>query len=145
MDTLQAMPSKRRYRSRAEKIRIVQESMAEGVSIAAVARQHGVNANLLFNWRRLYQQGLLEKSREPTAAKLLPVQIAPALPSPVERQPPGGHIQVSLPGGIVVDVAGPSMRRFLLPYCARSARDDHRTLRHACVAGGRRHRHAQGF
>jgi hypothetical protein len=45
----------RRYRTNAEKLRIVQESMAEGVSMAAVARQHGVNSDLLFNWRRRYR------------------------------------------------------------------------------------------
>jgi transposase len=108
MDTSQATRSKRRYRTNAEKLRIVQESMAEGVSIAAVARQHGVNANLLFNWRRRYQQGLLEQSREPLAATLLPVQIAPERerPLPAERTQPNGQIQISLPGGIDVAVRG---------------------------------------
>lgn len=77
MDTSEASaviraPVKRRMRSNAEKRQIVEESFAEGTSIAAVARAHGVNANLLFNWRRLYQQGALEDCREPKAA-LVPV------------------------------------------------------------------------
>jgi transposase-like protein len=42
--------------------------------VAAVARRHGVNAYLLFGWRRLHKQGLLERSREPTAS-LLPAQV----------------------------------------------------------------------
>jgi len=43
-------------------------------SVALVARTHGVNANLVFNWRRLYQAGRLGRGGE---AKLLPVNITP--------------------------------------------------------------------
>ena len=35
-----------------EKRRMVSEALSPGASIADVARQHGVNANLLFNWVR---------------------------------------------------------------------------------------------
>jgi len=65
----------RRLRSNDEKRRIVEEARAPGVSVAEVARRHGVNANLLFNWKRLYDLGLLERCREPV--RLLPVTIAP--------------------------------------------------------------------
>jgi transposase len=108
MDTSQMAPSKRRYRTNAEKLQIVQESMADGVSIAAVARRHGVNANLLFNWRRRYQQGILEKSREPVATKLLPVEIAPEpdRPPTTAHKQPTGLIRITLPGGVAVDVHG---------------------------------------
>jgi len=64
----------RRMRTNEEKRRIVEEALVPGASVAAVARRHGVNANLLFGWRRLHKQGLLERSREPTAW-LLPVQV----------------------------------------------------------------------
>ena len=37
-----------------EKLRIVEETQAEGASVALVARTHGVNADLVFNWRKLY-------------------------------------------------------------------------------------------
>ena len=43
-----------------EKRRIVEEAIQPGASVARVARAHGVNANQLFTWRRLYQQGQLE-------------------------------------------------------------------------------------
>ena len=66
--------SPRRMRTNEEKRRIVEEALVPGASVAAVARRHGVNANLLFGWRRLHKQGLLERSREP-AAPLLPVQV----------------------------------------------------------------------
>jgi len=60
MDTYtQPMTTKRQYRSVDEKRRIVQEALAEGVSVALVARAHGVNANLVFNWRKLYRAGRL--------------------------------------------------------------------------------------
>jgi transposase len=42
----------RRSWSREEKRRIVEETSRPGASVADVARRHGVNANLLFNWRK---------------------------------------------------------------------------------------------
>jgi Transposase len=33
---------------------MVEEALQPGVSVARVARAHGVNANQLFGWRRLY-------------------------------------------------------------------------------------------
>jgi transposase len=56
------------YRALEEKRRIVEETLAEGTSVALVARTHGVNANLLFTWRKLYQAGRLGSG----GAKLLP-------------------------------------------------------------------------
>ena len=73
MDTYtQAVAAKRRYRALEEKRRIVEETLAEGASVARIARAHGVNANLVFNWRRLYQEGRL---RGRGGAKLLPVRV----------------------------------------------------------------------
>jgi transposase len=73
MDTYtQAVTPKRRYLALEQKRRIVEETLAEGVSVARIALAHGVNANLVFNWRRLYQKGLL---CDRGAAKLLPVQV----------------------------------------------------------------------
>jgi len=75
MDTYtQPVTPKRRYRALEEKRRIVEETLAEGTSVALVARAHGVNANLVFNWRRLYQAGLLGGCDR---AKLLPVKVTP--------------------------------------------------------------------
>lgn len=42
----------RRSYSDEEKQRIVAEACQPGASVAEIARRHGVNANLLFNWRR---------------------------------------------------------------------------------------------
>ena len=74
MDTYtQPVPPKRQYRSLEEKRRIVEETLAEGASVALVARAHGVNANLVFNWRRQYRAGRL---RERAGVNLLPVRVA---------------------------------------------------------------------
>src|SRR5260370_42081474 len=70
----QTATAKRRYRALEEKRRIVEETLAEGTSVAQVARAHGVNANLVFNWRRGYQAGLLGGCDR---AKLLPVKVTP--------------------------------------------------------------------
>lgn len=74
MDTYtQPVPTKRQYRSLEEKQRIVAEALTEGASVARVARAHGVNANLVFNWCRRYRAGQLGRRSE---AKLLPVRVA---------------------------------------------------------------------
>jgi transposase len=46
--------------------------LVEGASVARVARAHGVNANQVFGWRRLYLAGRLGGSG---AIKLLPVHV----------------------------------------------------------------------
>jgi transposase len=56
-----------------QKRRIVEATYAPGASIAQVAREHGVNANQLHSWRRLYQAGRFEAQFQ--AATLLPVRM----------------------------------------------------------------------
>ncbi len=90
---------KRRQRSIAEKRRIVEETYVAGASVARVARAHGVNANQVFSWRRLYQRGLL--GAEVASTALLPVTIADSLtdPEPARLSGPSGSIQLRLPKG----------------------------------------------
>jgi transposase len=45
----------------------------EGASVARVARVHGINANQVFGWRRLYRAGRLGGASP--AVKLLSVQV----------------------------------------------------------------------
>jgi len=73
-DTLGRSVPPRRYRTAAEKRRIVEETLTRGASVAVIARRHEVNANLVFGWRKLYQKGLLGAA--PVAPSLLPVRIA---------------------------------------------------------------------
>ena len=48
----------RRERSAEFKRQVVSETFVSGVSVAEVAHRHGVNANLLFTWRRQLQAEL---------------------------------------------------------------------------------------
>jgi len=101
-----AAGSKRRRYSIAEKRRMVEESFQPGASVARVARAHGVNANQVFSWRRLYQRGRLGgNTRAAQAVELLPVTISdsPAAPVPTPAATPrsvsAGTIQLQLPRG----------------------------------------------
>ena len=60
------------YRSKEVRRQIAEESLQLGVSVAVLARAHGVNANQIFQWRKLYREGLLEVEAEP--AQLVPVR-----------------------------------------------------------------------
>ena len=106
---------KRRLRSNAEKRRIVEETLVEGASVSMVARRHDVNTNLLFTWRRLYRQGLLDACREPASAKLLPVRIGTTgvAAGSNERIPSSGEIEIELPGDVRVRLRGPVDRDVL--------------------------------
>ena len=52
-------PEQRRRRSVDEKLAIVRETFELGASVSGVARRHQVNANQVFAWRKLYQDGSL--------------------------------------------------------------------------------------
>jgi transposase len=85
-----------------EKQRVVEETLEPGASVARVARAHGINANQVFTWRRLYRQGLLERASGKVAG-LLPVHVIEeanqAARSRSASRTPLGLIQVELPKG----------------------------------------------
>ena len=68
---------KRKYRSKEERRRIVEETLAPGASVAVIARAHDVNANQVFQWRKLYHGGRLGPARAST--QLIPVRVAEAV------------------------------------------------------------------
>jgi transposase len=61
---------KRRSYSKAFKRRVVAETLKPGVSVASVARHHGLNANMVFLWRRDPRFG---PGRD--AASFLPIEV----------------------------------------------------------------------
>ena len=100
--------SGRRRRSAEERRRIVEETLEAGSSVARVARRHGINANQVFQWRRLYRSGALGGTPA-GELKLLPVSISEevSLAKPVEPQPVRtGAIHVELPGRALISLEG---------------------------------------
>ena len=98
---------KRQQRAVQEKRRIVEETMGEGASVARVARAHGVNANQVFGWRRLYNAGRLGGSG---AVKLLPVSVSENSPPPITSF--GSEVSAStpLPGTIHIKLGHAQVR-----------------------------------
>lgn len=108
----------RRRHSAALKRELVERSLQPGASVAALAQEHGINANLLFNWRRLHLEQLQAAGQLPTdaepAAVLLPVTVeepvvapaapsacAPATPTPTPRRAGTGVIEVEIGAALV--------------------------------------------
>ncbi len=50
---------------------VVEETLRPGASVALVARKHGINANQVFCWRKLYREGQLGDA----SSAMLPVTI----------------------------------------------------------------------
>ncbi len=64
-----------------EKRRIVELTLREGASVRAIAREHGVNRNSLYQWQALYRAGKLGAQPVPSAT-FLPVTVVPIGPAP---------------------------------------------------------------
>src|SRR6204780_2688052 len=82
----------RRYRPKQERRQLVEETLQPAASVAVIARQHGVNANQVFHWRKLYREGRLEI--EPAAAQLVPVRISEVVS--------GGQAPTKFYAGVIV-------------------------------------------
>src|ERR1700730_1479393 len=67
----------RRSWSDEEKQRIVAEAALPGASVADIARRHGVNANLVFNWRKT-ARGALSAAAPNASAMSLQAASSPA-------------------------------------------------------------------
>ncbi|MGQ5525539.1 IS66-like element accessory protein TnpA [Chitinimonas sp. PSY-7] len=83
------------------KRKIVIESLKPGASVSRIARQHDINANQIFAWRKAYHEGVYGK---PERVTLLPVTISePAQGAPVNtgnqsRSAPNGCIELMRDG-----------------------------------------------
>ena len=109
------MKAPRRMRTLAEKRSIVEETLQPGASVATVARRHEANANLVFGWRRLYQQGLLEPDAAVNAPRLLPIQISAPGAVPIHAAPTSGAITIQLVNGHRLELHAPVDARSLAP------------------------------
>lgn len=108
-DTLGRRVVPRRLRSLEEKRSILADARSSGGSVAATARKYGVNANLIFTWMRLEEQGLLQPRTRRSPQKLLAVSVLPQASAPPSRSTvalPNEYLEIVLPDGICVRVHG---------------------------------------
>jgi transposase len=104
---------RRRLWTADEKRRIVEQTLSSDVSVPIVARQHGINANQVFCWRKLYRAGQLHSNAQPeSGVRLLPVSVSDEKPSqtaPEQNTPvsSGVSINIEIPGRALVSVEGP--------------------------------------
>ena len=83
-------PKRRRRYSVEFKAMVIKACDEPGQSVAGVARQHDLNANLLHKWRKQFKAyGTDDFIR-------LPAAVIPG------NEPTGSTIRIALPGGIVV-------------------------------------------
>ena len=114
----------RRWRSVAEKRRIVELTLVPGASVALVARANGVNANQVFKWRRALERcELVDPAVASTA--FLPVTLSASCETAIEPQEAsvkeqptaGGAIHIEFPGRATISVecgADPTLLRSIL-------------------------------
>jgi transposase len=90
---------RRRIWSEDRKREIVAESLEPGASVAAIALRHGINANLLFTWRR--QSTARTAARPDGLVTMMPVMVTSEVPALIPDAPPdpGGRMEIVLAGG----------------------------------------------
>jgi transposase len=79
---------------------VVEETLVAGASVAPIARRHGMNANLLFSWRRLHRRGALSAAKVPVLAAVKVVEAvgaaAPRRRAMAGAQVASGMIEIDL-------------------------------------------------
>ena len=109
--------TQRRQHERSFKAELVAQCLVPGASVAAVALAGGVNANLLFKWRRDHLRTMRASGATSSSAVLVPVQVAPDVDSGSQLLPPASPA-TAVPasrsmlniGVIELDIAGVQLR-----------------------------------
>lgn len=102
----------RRHWTVNEKRRIVEESLSSGRSMASLARDHDLNANQLFYWRKQYSAGQLCEdafTERPRSVQLLPISVADdeALAAEqIKTSVPRLTMNIEIPGRALVSLEG---------------------------------------
>ena len=101
---------RRRRWSDDEKIRIVEESFGDGVTLAEVARRHDVSRSQLYDWRYRHKNGLLGSG--PQFLRVMKIEdasdgsgTAPAPQAPVMTIDLGPRCRVAIPSGFDMEAA----------------------------------------
>jgi transposase-like protein len=106
MDTTATGRRRNRAWPEALKREIVAASFASGSSVSEVARHYDVNANQVFNWRKLYGDDLRAPAMLSSAPQLIPVMVTG------ERDAVATH-PLSVAETIEIDLADKSPRQRL--------------------------------
>ena len=101
---------RRRRWSDDEKIRIVEESFGDGVTLAEVARRHDVSRSQLYDWRYRHKNGLLGSGLQ--FLRVTKIEdasngsgTAPAPQAPVMTIDLGPQCRVAIPSGFDMEAA----------------------------------------
>ena len=96
---------RRRVQPEDEKRRIVAETFEPGASVSGVARRHGLNANLLFTWRRQMGSGISALADDPMAFVPAVIGAAPMTASAPPSPSVAGQMEIVFAGGerVIVD------------------------------------------
>lgn len=83
---------------------MVLASLAPGASIAGVARSHGINANLLWNWRRKFTQSgsMLTLQSPKTAVDFVPIEMVTE--TVAQGSMTAGRMELNLTDGVRITV-----------------------------------------
>jgi len=84
MEDGDADTSRKQFRTKEERLAIVEETLKPEISVAKVALAHGVNANQIFHWRRQYREGWFDTDEKKHQA-LVPVRVDDAVPAKGSR------------------------------------------------------------
>lgn len=115
----------KRFRTKAERRQIVEETLKPGASVSQVARAHDVNANQVFHWRRQYRAGWFDDIAKKTTA-LVPVRVVKSTGKALQAAP--GRVKTTLAiaaGSIDIDLGHARVRieGRANPQCIRAALD----------------------
>jgi len=100
--TVLAGPERRRRWTTTEKLRLVEESLTAGVSVAEFGRQRDIHPNLIHAWRHQARTGALS-GRSEAKTRFAPVAIVPgATPATAREARDAAMIEVVLRNGRVL-------------------------------------------
>ena len=104
----QASPTRRRY-SAAFKRDLVERCLQRGASVSGIALENGINANVLFRWRREHFRATTSEQHESTEqAVLLPVKLATTV-TPTRQE--ATTTRSPMPAGVIeIDVGAARVR-----------------------------------
>lgn len=113
--------SPRRQHEKSFKAELVEQCLMPGASVAAVALAGGINANLLFKWRRNHLRSKRLTGAASSSAVLVPVRVAPCVDAEAGNSQPlaplltsaataTAHRAARNSGIIELDIAGATVR-----------------------------------